>query len=318
MEDWKSGASLTTLKLRAKLLAITREFFADRGVLEVETAVLSRSATTDVYLDSINAFFGHASSSERFYLQTSPELQMKRLLAMGVGPIYQICKAFRGDPSTSCHNPEFTMLEWYRPSFCLTQLMEEVKDFVGVTIGCLEVPKYSYLEVFESVIGLNPHKCSLEELESVAQNRLDIASTALRFSEYLDLLMTELIEPSLPEYCFLYDYPECQAAMATIESDNHGNQIARRFELYCKGIEIANGYFELTDPVEQLKRFKCDNVERSKKGLPEIPIDQKYLAALSSGIPKGSGVALGLDRLLMLMGELEDIDSALAFSMNRV
>ena len=318
MDDWKSGATLATLKLRAKLLAITRKFFADRGVLEVETAALSRSATTDVHLDSIAAFFAPASSSQKFYLQTSPELQMKRLLAMGVGPIYQVCKAFRGDPSTSRHNPEFTILEWYRPSFCLTQLMEEVEDFVKVTIGCPEVPKYSYLEVFEGVTGLNPHKCSLKELKKVAHNRLDIASTGLRFSEYLDLLMTEFIEPNLPEYCFLYDYPKGHAAMAVIENDSDGNQVARRFELYCKGIEIANGYFELTDPVEQRKRLEFDNAERSEKGLPKMPVDEKFLAALSVGVPQGSGVALGLDRLLMIMGEVEDIDSVLAFSISRV
>ena len=318
MDDWRSGASLGTLKLRAKILAITRAFFADRGILEVETAALSRSAATDVHLDSISVFFQPTSNSQRFYLQTSPELQMKRLLAMGIGPIYQICKAFRGDPSSPRHNPEFTILEWYRPSFCLTQLMEEVEDFVKVTVGCSEVSKHSYLEVFESVVGLNPHKCSLEELKKVAHTRLDVSSTQLRFSEYLDLLMIELIEPSLPEYCFLYDYPECQAAMAAIENDSHGNQIARRFELYCKGIEIANGYFELTDPIEQRKRLELDNIERSKKGLPEMPIDEKFLAALSTGMPKGSGVALGIDRLLMIIGELEDIDSALTFSIDRV
>ena len=130
--------------------------------------------------------------------------------------------------------------------------------------------------------------------------------------------MAEFIEPSLPEYCFLYDYPKCQAAMAVIENDSHGNKVARRFELYCKGVEIANGYFELTDPVEQLKRFEFDNIERSKKGLPKMPGDEKFLASLSFGIPKGSGVALGLDRLLMIMGNLEDIDSALAFSISRV
>ena len=152
MDDWRSGASLGTLKLRAKILAITRAFFADRGILEVETAALSRSAATDVHLDSISAFFQPTSNSQRFYLQTSPELQMKRLLAMGIGPIYQICKAFRGDPPTPRHNPEFTVLEWYRPSFCLTQLMEEVEDFVKVTVGCSEVSKHSYLEVFESVV----------------------------------------------------------------------------------------------------------------------------------------------------------------------
>lgn len=315
MVEWQSGASIATLQLRAKLLAMTREFFAKKGVLEVETPVLSRYTTSDVYLNPIST---SAFNSRIYYLQTSPEVAMKRLLGMGIGPIYQICKAFRDDQPTSKHNPEFTLLEWYRPSFSMTQLIDEVEEFLSGTIGCREIPRYTYLEVFKSETGLNPHKCSLKELGKVARSLTDIASTGLSFSEYLDLLMTVVIEPNLPEYCFLIDYPECQAAMAKIEVDENGNQIAKRFELYCKGLEIANGYFELTDPVEQLKRLNSDNVERLKKELPEMPIDENFLAALSNGIPEGSGVALGLDRLLMIMGELEHIDSVQSFSISRV
>ena len=315
MVDWQSGASLATLQLRAKLLTMTREFFARKGVLEVETPVLSRYTTSDVYLKSIST---SAFNSRIYYLQTSPEVAMKRLLGMGTGPIYQICKAFRDDQPTSKHNPEFTLLEWYRPSFSMTQLIDEVEEFLSGTIGCREIPRYSYSEVFKSETGLNPHNCSLKELGKVAHSLTDIASTGLSFSEYLDLLMTVVIEPNLPEYCFLIDYPECQAAMAKVEVDENGNQIAKRFELYCKGLEIANGYFELTDPVEQLKRLESDNVERLKKELPEMPIDENFLAALSNGIPEGSGVALGLDRLLMIMSELEHIDSVQSFSIKRV
>ena len=318
MDDWQSGASLSTLRLRAKLLANTREFFANKGVLEVETSALSRFGSTDVYLNSINASLGSVTGWGKLHLQTSPELQMKRLLAMGIGPIYQICKAFRDDPVTSVHNPEFTIVEWYRPSFSMERLMNEVEEYIQTVVGCGAILRYSYLEVFEEKIGLNPHKCSLDEIEKAACTHLDIGSKDLRFSEYLDLIMTEVIEPSLPEFCFLYDYPESQAAMAAIEIDDYGNQIAKRFELYCQGREIANGYFELTDPIEQLKRLKSDNSDRSQKGLPEMPIDKRFLAALSAGIPKGSGVALGLDRLLMVMGDFEEIDSVLSFSIKRV
>ena len=318
MDDWQSGASLSTLRLRAKLLASTREFLTNKGVLEVETSALSRFGTTDVYLNSIKAGLGSVTDCGEFYLQTSPELQMKRLLAMGVGPIYQICKAFRDDPVTSLHNPEFTIVEWYRPSFSMEKLMNEVEEYVQTVVGCGEVLRYSYQEVFEEKIGLNPHKCSLDEIEKAAKSHMDIGSKDLRFTEYLDLVMKEIIEPTLPEVCFLYDYPESQAAMAAIEIDKNGNQIAKRFELYCKGKEIANGYFELTDPIEQLKRLTSDNIERSKKGLSEIPIDERFLAALSAGIPKGSGVALGLDRLLMVIGDFEEIDSVLSFSIKRV
>ena len=318
MDDWQPGATLSTLRLRAKLLASTREFFTNKGVLEVETSTLSRFGTTDVYLNSIKAGLGSVSNCGELYLQTSPELQMKRLLAMGVGPIYQICKAFRDDPVTSLHNPEFTIVEWYRPSFSMENLMNEVEEYVQTVVSCGKILRYSYQEVFEEKIGLNPHECSLDEIQKAAHTHLDIGSKDLRFTEYLDLVMSEVVEPNLPEFCFLYDYPECQAAMATIEIDDHGNQIAKRFELYCKGIEIANGYFELTDPVEQLRRLTSDNIERSKKGLPEIPIDERFFAALSAGIPKGSGVALGLDRLLMVMGDFEEIDSVLSFSIKRV
>ena len=318
MDDWQSGASLSTLRLRAKLLATTREFFANKGVLEVETSALSRFGSTDVYLNSISASLGSVTDWRQFHLQTSPELQMKRLLAMGIGSIYQICKAFRDDPVTSLHNPEFTIVEWYRPAFSMEKLMNEVEEYVQAVIGCGAILRYRYQEVFEEKIGLNPHKCSLDEIERAAHSLLDIGSQDLHFTEYLDLIMTEIIEPNLPEFCFLYDYPTRQAAMAAIEIDDHGNQIAKRFELYCKGREIANGYFELTDPIEQLKRLKSDNLDRLQKGLPEMLIDERFLAALSAGIPEGSGVALGLDRLLMVMGDFEEIDSVLSFSIKRV
>lgn len=318
MVNWQPGTSLATLQQRANLLATIRAFFAKKNILEVETPLLSGTSATDMHLVSLTANLDYLSNSKTYYLQTSPEYAMKRLLADEVGPIYQICKAFRGDFPTSYHNPEFTILEWYRPGFTMTRLMDEVAELIDATTGSQQISRFSYREVFEDRLGLNPHDCTLEELSESAHSKIDINSSDLGFSGYLDLVMTTLIEPGLPEYCFLFDYPKLQASLAKIEKDDDGNEIAKRFELYCCGLEVANGYLELTDPIEQRRRLEIDNTNRSKNGLPQIPIDENLIAALHSGLPKTSGVALGLDRLLMVISKIEDIDEALAFSIKRV
>ena len=318
MVNWQPGASLATLRQRAKLLSIVRKFFADRDILEIETPLLSSATATDVHLTSLTTKLTNLIESKTYFLQTSPEFAMKRLLANDVGPIFQICKAFRGDSLTSLHNPEFSILEWYRPGFEMEKLMDEVADLIDATIGVSKITRLSYLEIFKGKLGVNPHVCSLEELAELANSKIDINSCDLSFSDYLDLVMTTLIEPELPEYCFVFDYPKSQAALSDVESDADGNVIAKRFELYCRGMEIANGYLELTDPVEQRRRSETDNANRSDKGLPQLPIDENLIAALDAGMPKTSGVALGLDRLLMVVGEINDIDKALAFSIKRV
>ena len=318
MVNWQPGASLATLRQRAKLLSIVRKFFADRDILEIETPLLSSATATDVHLTSLTTKLTNLIESKTYFLQTSPEFAMKRLLANDVGPIFQICKAFRGDSLTSLHNPEFSILEWYRPGFEMEKLMDEVADLIDATIGVSKIARLSYLEIFKGKLGVNPHVCSLEELAELAKSRIDINSCDLSFSDYLDLVMTTLIEPELPEYCFVFDYPKSQAALSDVESDADGNVIAKRFELYCRGMEIANGYLELTDPVEQRRRSETDNANRSDKGLPQLPIDENLIAALDAGMPKTSGVALGLDRLLMVIDEINDIDKALAFSIKRV
>ena len=318
MVNWQPGASLATLRQRAKLLSIVRKFFADRDILEIETPLLSSATATDVHLTSLTTKLTNLIESKTYFLQTSPEFAMKRLLANDVGPIFQICKAFRGDSLTSLHNPEFSILEWYRPGFEMEKLMDEVADLIDATIGVSKITRLSYLEIFKGKLGVNPHVCSLEELAELANSRIDINSCDLSFSDYLDLVMTTLIEPELPEYCFVFDYPKSQAALSDVESDADGNVIAKRFELYCRGMEIANGYLELTDPVEQRRRSETDNANRSDKGLPQLPIDENLIAALDAGMPKTSGVALGLDRLLMVIDEINDIDKALAFSIKRV
>ena len=318
MVNWQPGASLATLRQRAKLLSTVRKFFSDRDILEIETPLLSSATATDVHLTSLTTKLSNLIESKTYFLQTSPEFAMKRLLANDVGPIFQICKAFRGDSPTPLHNPEFSILEWYRPGFTMEKLMDEVADLIDATIGVNKITRLSYLEVFKGKLGVNPHVCSLEELAELANSRIDINSCDLNFSEYLDLVMTTLIEPELPEYCFIFDYPKSQAALSDVESDADGNVIAKRFELYCRGMEIANGYLELTDPVEQRRRLETDNVNRSVKGLPQLPIDKNLIAALDAGMPNTSGVALGLDRLLMVIDEINDIDKALAFSIKRV
>ena len=318
MVNWQPGASLATLRQRAKLLTTIRKFFADRDILEIETPLLSSATATDVHLTSLTTKLSNLIESKTYFLQTSPEFAMKRLLANDVGPIFQICKAFRGDSPTSLHNPEFSILEWYRPGFTMEKLMDEVADLIEATIGVNKITRLSYLEIFKGKLGVNPHVCSLEELAELANSRIDINSGDLNFSDYLDLVMTTLIEPELPEYCFIFDYPKSQAALSDVESDADGNVIAKRFELYCRGMEIANGYLELTDPVEQRRRLETDNANRSVKGLPQLPIDENLIAALDAGMPKTSGVALGLDRLLMVIDEINDIDKALAFSIKRV
>ena len=317
MANWQPGASFATLRQRAKLLSTVRKFFADRNILEIETPLLSSTTATDVYLESLTTKISHFTEPKTYYLQTSPEFAMKRLLANGIGPIFQICKAFRGDHPTSLHNPEFSILEWYRPGFAMEKLMDEVAALIDATIGVSKIIRLSYLEVFKGKLGVNPHACSLEELAELANSRIDVNSNDLNVSDYLDLIMTTLIEPELPEYCFLFDYPKSQAALSDIDNDAEGNEVAKRFELYCRGIEIANGYLELTDPVEQRRRFEIDNANRSEKGLPQLPIDENLIAALDAGIPKTSGVALGLDRLLMVIDRINDIDKVLAFSIKR-
>ena len=318
MVNWRPGASLVTLRKRAELLSTIRKFFSDRNILEIETPLLSSATATDVHLASLTTKLSPHTQSKTYYLQTSPEFAMKRLLANNVGPIFQICKAFRGDSPTSQHNPEFSILEWYRPGFTMESLIDEVAALVEATTGVKKITRLSYLEVFRDQLGINPHSCSFEELAELANSRIDLSSYDLNFSEYLDLVMTTLIEPELPEYCFLFNYPKSQASLAHIDNDEGGNKIAKRFELYCQGMEIANGYFELTDPDEQRRRLEGDNAIRSEKGLPELPVDENLIAALNSGMPKTSGVALGLDRLLMIISGIKDIDKALSFSIKRV
>ncbi len=314
MADWKPGASADNLRARAEILANIRQFFANKNVLEVETPLLARTTATDVYIQSLKIVDQLVDAPEPFFLQTSPEYAMKRLLGSGAGPIYQICKAFRQGESSNRHNPEFTMLEWYQPGYSMEDLMEEVEQLIDSILASGRIPRLTYRELFQEHLDFDPHSISLKSLKDVTKKHMELSSDQLSKTDYLQLLLANSIEPVMPANCFIYDYPVDQCALAVIENDEVGESVAKRFELFCGGMEIANGYFELVDPVEQRTRFETDRQSRKSLSLPEYPIDEKLLAALEHGIPQCSGVALGIDRLVMLATGSTDIRDVLSFT----
>lgn len=252
------------------------------------------------------------------YLQTSPEFAMKRLLAAGAGPIYQTTKSFRDGEFGKRHNPEFTMLEWYRPGFGLRELMSEVADFITAVAG-LETPAViTYQQAFQQYLDIDPHKIDDQSLYQITQDRTGISADDLSRDDCLDLLLTHCFESQLgcDRPVFMTEYPASQASLANVKEVD-GVLLAQRFELYAGGLELANGYDELIDGEEQLKRFQIDNEERRANGLPEIPIDHHLVDALKSGLSKCSGVALGLDRLQMVMQGASSIHEVIAFPVDR-
>lgn len=319
---WRPSAALQTLKQRAVLMASLRQFFAERDVLEVETPLLARFGVTDPYMDLLtadNPLLGGQVRGERYYLQSSPEYAMKRLLAAGSGPIYQICKAFRAGEQGSRHNPEFSMLEWYRPGFDHHQLMAEIAELLVAVLDSPEPKKISYGELFEQHFSIDPHCAAIETLELLARQHLDIQMASDNRDDWLNLLIAEVIEPTLgfDVPTFIYDYPASQAALAKLSVDQHGCSVAQRFELYINGIELANGYYELTDSAEHERRIQLDQQQRVTMVRPPMAADEHLLAALESGLPDCAGVALGLDRLIMLALGCEHIEQVLSFSVDR-
>ena len=312
--DWQATASLELLRLRAQVFTTLREFFAARDILEVETPILSHRSVTDVHLQSFSVT---GKGNEEFFLQTSPEYAMKRLLASGSGSIYQITKAFRSEEQSRQHNPEFTMLEWYRLGFDLDKLMDEVEELIVTVIGCSTIPRFTYQELFEKEFAFNPHDIDSDRLQAVAQSTLPITGENLTDTDYLQLLMNHQIEPTLPSQCFVYDYPIAQAALSKIEQNADNKRVAKRFELYCNGMEIANGYSELTDPQEQKARFQKDNQLRMELGLRLMEPDERLLGALEQGMPECAGVALGIDRLVMLVSKTSNISDVISFPFER-
>jgi len=319
--DWRPSASLERIRARADLLGRARAFFAAAGVMEVETPILSRAAVTDPALASLRTSIEGPGGDRALYLNTSPEFAMKRLVAAGSGPIYQICKVFRDAERGRRHHPEFTLLEWYRPGWDHQRLMNEVADLVRAILGRPDMPdeRIRYRDLFMQQLNLDPWSARIESLRRAAVDAgmADAGHLKLDRDGWLDLLLTHRLESGLGRggMTFLHDYPPSQAALARVRPGSF--PAGERFELYIEGIELANGFHELTDADEQRRRFMDDLVVRRDLGLPEPPVDDAFLAALASGMPDCSGVALGLDRLLMIAAEADHIDQVLTFPVER-
>jgi len=322
--DWQPSASFEVMQQRARMLEKLRAFFSARKVLEVETPIFSHAATTDLHIDSFQ--LNDPDMKWQGYLHTSPEFAMKRLLAAGSGSIYQVSKVFRRAEQGARHNPEFTLLEWYRVGFDHHQLMQEVDELVRTLLNknveLAETQVFSYQTIFEQQLGINPHTVTVEELNACAKQHgypevIGLGNNESDKDSWLELLMSQVIEPALPKNCpvFIYDFPASQASLARIRDGEF--PVAERFELYINGMELANGFHELTDSNEQLQRFEKDNQQRQQQGKQQVVMDDNLLMALDEGLPDCAGVALGLDRLLMLATGAERIDDVLSFSFAR-
>ena len=301
-----------------------RSFFASRRVLEVDTPILATTTAADRHIDSLRtSYHGPGRDGLQLYLHTSPESAMKRLLAAGSGPIYQVCKVFRDGESGLWHNPEFSMLEWYRPGFDLFAMMDEVEAlFATVLPDWKTAVRMQYHELFRRHLDIDLERTTLDGLRQLAQRHgMDVSATVAgdgSRDSWLQLLMTHIIEPQLDEYgnLFVFNFPASQAAMACVASGQP--PLASRFELYVNGVELANGYRELTDPVEQRRRILADLQYRRDHGLDVMPVDELLLAALDAGMPPSSGVAVGFDRLVMLAVGADELSGVLTFSLDRV
>jgi lysyl-tRNA synthetase class 2 len=320
-DSWQPGSSLNLLQQRARLLQGIRAFFAERGVLEVETPVLSSAGNTDPNIDSF--ITRNAGNDKILYLHTSPEYPMKRLLAAGSGSIYQVCKVFRQGEQGRLHNPEFTLLEWYRIGFDHIQLMDEISHLLELLLPASyfqEQPLYiSYRDAFRNYAGIDDiANADTKQLESCADaHQIRLQGMSTRRDDWLDLLLANVVMPVLPvsRLVYLHDFPASQAALARLNANDPTT--ACRFELIIDGIELANGYHELTDAIEQQRRFEHDNEQRLASGRPAVEMDENLLQAMQRELPDCAGVALGLDRLLMLQAGLKDLGEVLSFPFDR-
>jgi lysyl-tRNA synthetase class 2 len=316
MNDWQPTASIATLEIRAAMLRTAREYFTATRALEVETPTLSASAVTDVHLASVQA----TSCGERRFLHTSPEYAMKRLLAAGCGDIWQICRVYRDGESGRWHNPEFTLIEWYRIGIDHHALMSDVERLISTMLPPAKffdsAERLTYREAMQLHAGVDafedPIPVLIARLES---SGIDVPESIRSDRDAcLDLIMSTLVGPQLGKerLTFVYDYPASQAALARIRGP-----VASRFEAYLDGIELANGFHELGNAEEQRARFLADLAERERRGLPHMPIDERFLAALEHGLPDCAGVALGFDRLVMCAIGARHIDEVIAFPFAR-
>ena len=316
MIDWKPTASIATLEVRASMLRAARDYFAATRTLEVETPTLSASAVTDVHLASVAA----SPCGQQRFLHTSPEYAMKRLLAAGCGDIWQICRVYRDNESGRYHNPEFTLIEWYRVGIDHHSLMSDVERLISTMLPPSRHFDSAERLTYREAVQLHAGVDAFEDPLAVLIARLESAHIDVPVSirddrdACLDLIMSTLVGPALgrERLSFVYDYPASQAALARVRG-----RVASRFEAYLEGIELANGFHELGTATEQRTRFEADLAERTRRGLPPMPIDERFIAALEHGLPECSGVALGFDRLVMCATGAKHIDDVLAFPFAR-
>jgi lysyl-tRNA synthetase class 2 len=322
VNDWRPTATLDLLRARAAMLARIRAYFAAQDVPEVQTPVLSVAAVSDPQIESIAAVTGRGA---RLHLQTSPEYPMKRLLAAGLGDCYQVCPVFRDGESGRQHNPEFTMIEWYRLDFGVGEMERDVDRLLRV--ACAGIRDFaparyvSYRAAIEAASGID---CATDGIHAIraalAARGIDpVQAHDWDRDDWLDLLMGAVVGPSLGHEApvFVHDYPPSQAALARVMTLPDGSQAAERFELYVDGLELANGFRELGDALEQRRRFEQDQATRRRRGQPERPLDERLLAALGHGLPDCAGVALGFDRLVMAAHRLPALEAAMAFPASR-
>ncbi|MCG8379000.1 MAG: EF-P lysine aminoacylase GenX [Proteobacteria bacterium] len=305
---WRPNASINIIQKRAELYRQIRSFMQDREIIEVDTPILGNHTVTDPYIQSLAV----NSNDQHLYLHTSPEYCMKRLLAAGTGSIYQIAHVFRDDEQGKKHTMEFCMLEWYRINFDYYQLMDELIELMNF-IGLDTPKKMTYAETFEQTLKIDPHIVNQEQLKKLA-SQYGWQTDSEDQHELLDFLFSAVVvkDKNLPQILIIYDYPECMAALATLKKKNP--VVSERFELFINGMEIANGFNELIDPKEQMQRFEFDLGVRKEKGMHIPPIDHNFLAALESGLPRSAGIAVGLDRLLMILTGKDDINEINAFT----
>lgn len=312
--DWAPAASINALRQRAGVLRQIRQFFDQREVMEVTTPALSAAAACDPQIESFRL------DAADLWLQSSPEFHMKRLLAAGSGAIYQLAPAFRQEEQGRWHNPEFSMLEWYRPGFDQHDLMDEVAALWRVLADrSVELPRWPYVELIQQHLGLDWADCSAARLRQALQDKLGPLPSELDRTGLLDAAMGLLIGPQLGQDtpCFVHDFPPEQAALARLRQDENGQRWACRFELYWQGQELANGFYELSDAAEQRRRFEQDLALRNARGQVTPPMDEALLSALDHGLPDCAGVALGVDRLCALVGDASELSAVMAFPIDR-
>lgn len=316
-EDWRPTAPIANLKLRAELLKQLRTWFETRGILEVDTPALSGAGATDRHIHSFRVADGRSFR----YLHTSPEFPMKRLLAAGSGDIYQVCKVFRAGEAGRLHNPEFTLIEWYRTGFDHFRLMEEVAGLLAELLPSRgrKTEHLSYREAFQRHTGLDPFTANAAACcESWRRMGLPGELDATLDSDgCLDMLAGAVVYPALGHdgLTFIYDYPASQAALARVRPGDP--PVAERFEVFLDGIEVANGFHELAEPGEQRTRFEADRAWRKAHGLVDVSLDERLLAALEAGLPECAGVALGFDRLVMIAAGAGSLQDVMAFTSDR-